>query len=133
MIEITQQNQVESWFDYEGGEGESYQIKFTPPEEIRSKSEFEIFDTMLLDWKGVLKNGLPLECTTENKYALFLYDVQNNQAARYWWIYRKACTMFSFVDLKKTLTALNTPSSGGLVTPGQAPNGATSARPNASL
>lgn len=131
MVEIIEQKEIEAWFDYEAGEDEAYFLRFTPPEELKSKSEFEIFDTMVQGWKGVLKDGKPLVCNTANKYALFMHDIQASDAARYWWVYRKACTMLNFVDLKKTLIALNAPSSGDSTSHKPQSNGAKSAKQNA--
>ena len=131
MIEIKQPEVIETWVDYEQGEGERYKIRFAPKEALEGKSEFERLDFILLDWQGINENGEPMACTTENKLKFFLWDVEQNDAARYWFLYAQATTMFTFIDVKKTLARSNKPSNGGSTSQRPVEKIASSARQNA--
>jgi hypothetical protein len=113
MIQIRQPKVIETWVDYEGDEGEKYKLRFAPKEALEGKGEFERLDFILLDWQGINENGEPMPCNAENKLKFFFWDVEQNDAARYWWIYAQATTMFTFIDVKKTLARSKAPSNGG--------------------
>lgn len=131
MIEIRQPEVIETWVDYEHGEGERYKIRFAPKETLEGKGEFERLDFILLDWQGINENGEPMPCNADNKLKFFLWDVEQNDAARYWWIYAQATTMFTFIDVKKTLNRSNTPSNGGSISQKQVGKTALNASPSA--
>lgn len=131
MIEIKQTKKIERWIDDEQESDVSYLVRFAPPEMLEGKSEFDRLDFILLDWKGVNFGGEPEPCTRENKLAFFSWDVEQNDAAKYWFLYANASTMSTFIDLKKTLARLKGPSSGESTSQAPAPNGATNARPSA--
>jgi hypothetical protein len=127
MLEIRVPDKIECWVCDAQESDVSYLVRFSPPEALEHKSEFERLDYILLDWKGIVFNGEPAPCTRENKLSFFSWDVEQNDAVKYWFLYSSASTMTTFVDLKKTLARLRAPSSGGSTSLRQAPNGVTSA------
>lgn len=107
MLEITNVEHYDKWFEYE--EGEEYLLRHIPNLAMQGKNDLALINECLLDWKGVMSGGEPIPCSESNKKA-FLSVAAGEK--RFWWIIAIVGDLGRFIDTTDLIKNLKRPRDG---------------------